>query len=73
MSNNKKEALKTLSEREDIIITKADKRDGVVIIDVDDYVREAYRQLDNTEFHKKLPNDTTEITRTEVNTSIDEL
>ena len=44
-----------------------------MIIDVDDYAREAYRQLDNTEFHKKLPNDTTELNRTKINKSIEEL
>ena len=69
----KKDAWKTLSKRENIIITKVDKGGGVVILDVDDYVREANRQLDNTEFYKKLPNDTTEINRSKVNTSINEL
>ena len=33
--------MKTLLEREDIILTKADKRGAVVIINVDDYVKEA--------------------------------
>ena len=37
------------------------------------YIREANRQLDNTEFYKKLPNDTTELNKTKVNTSIEEL
>ena len=70
--NKKKYALKTLSKREDII-TKADTGGAVVIIDVDDYLKEASRQLGNTEFHKKLPNDTTELNRTKVNKSIEEL
>ena len=68
-----KDALKTLSKREDIVITKADKGGAVVIIDVDGYVKEANQQLENTEFYKKLPNDTTELTRTKVDTSIEEL
>ena len=52
-------ALQNLSKRDDIIITKADKGGAVVI--VDDYVQEANRKLDNKEFYKKIPIDTTEI------------
>ena len=73
LSKKEKDALKTLSKREDIIITKADKGGAVAIIDVHDYVKEANRQLDNTEFYKKLPNHTTELNRTQVNTYIEEL
>ena len=58
MSKKEKDALKVLYKREDIIITKADKGDAAVIIDIDDYVKE---QLDNTEFYNKLPNDTTKL------------
>ena len=41
--------MKELSEREDIIITKADKDGAVVIVDVKDYIKEAEQQLNNTE------------------------
>ena len=41
--------MKELSEREDIIITEADKGGAVVIVDVKDYIKEAERQLNNTE------------------------
>ena len=41
LSKRERDALKTLLEREDIILTKADKRGAVVIINVDDYVKEA--------------------------------
>ena len=41
LSKKERDALKTLLEREDIILTKADKRGAVVIINVDDYVKEA--------------------------------
>ena len=37
LSKKEKNALKTLSKREDIIITKADKGGAAVFIDVDDY------------------------------------
>ena len=49
MSKKENDALKNLSKREHII-TKADKGDAVVIIDVDGYVQKANRQLGNTEF-----------------------
>ena len=65
--------MQNLSKRDDIIITKADKRGAAVIVDVDDYVQEANRQLDNNEFYKKLTTDTTEINRIKVNRTISEL
>lgn len=40
LSIKEKDALKTLFEREDIIITKANKGGPVVIIDADDYDKE---------------------------------
>ena len=55
------------------IITKADKGDAVVIVDVDDYVQVANQQLDNKDFYKKLTIDTTKIDRIKVNRTINEL
>ena len=46
--------LEPLKKRDDIIITKADKGGAVVIISLKDYIKEAKRQLDNTEFYTKL-------------------
>ena len=43
LTKNETYALKQLSQRDDIIITKADKGGEVAIIDVDDYIREANR------------------------------
>ena len=51
--------MKELSEREDIIITKASKGGAVVIMDVKDYIKETERQLNNTENFKKLQEDPT--------------
>ena len=53
------EAMKDLSTRDDIIISKADKGGAVVIQDLDDYLAEANRQLENTEFYKKVDRDLT--------------
>ena len=50
----------SLKNRDDIIITKADKGGAVVILDVKDYLAEANRQLENTEFYKKIDVNLTE-------------
>ena len=65
--------MKDPSIRDDIIITKAGKGGAVVIIDVDDYLNEANRQLNNKEFCKEIPNDPTELNRKKVNNAIKEL
>ena len=46
-------ALESFKKRDDIIITKADIG-VVVIISLEDYIKEEKRQLDNTEFYTKL-------------------
>ena len=53
---NKKEskALNDLKDRDDIIITKADKGGAVVINDVDNYIKEANRQLSNRNHYRKV-------------------
>ena len=40
--------------RNDIIITLADKGGALVIIDVNDYVKEAHRQLKDKDFYAEL-------------------
>ena len=51
--------LQELSEREDIIITKFDKGGATVIWDFIDYITEAYAQLNNNHFYRKLDADPT--------------
>ena len=46
-------SLHKFRKRDDIIVTKADKGGAVVLINDDDYMKEAKRQLDNTEFYTK--------------------
>ena len=46
--------MRELSEREDIIITKAGKYGAAVIVDVKDYIKEAERQLNKTKNYRKL-------------------
>ena len=64
LTKGDRKSLQNLSERDDIVITKADKGGVVVIIDAKDYIREAESQLkkevkyDPTETHSRLTNDT---------------
>ena len=54
LTKSERTSMKELSEREDIIITKADKVVAAVIVDVKDYIKEAERQLNNAENYRKL-------------------
>ena len=72
LTKNETDALQQLSQRDDILITKVDKGGAVLIMDVDDYIRDANRQLNNTDFYKKIPNDPTESNRNKVNNTVNE-
>ena len=52
-------AVKELSKREDIIINNADKGGAVVIVDTNDYIKEAERQLDDKDNYHILLQDPT--------------
>ena len=49
LSVKEQKALQELQSSDDIVITEADKGGAVVILDVEDYIKEAERQLHNTE------------------------
>ena len=66
-------ALEELTKRNDIIITKADKGGAIVIQDVEEYIKEANRQLHNKEYYKKVNKDLTNMHNTHVNEAINEL
>ena len=70
-TKNERTSMKELSEREDIIITKADKVGAVVIMDVKDYIKEAEQQLDNTKNYRKLQEDPTTTNMELVNDAIE--
>ena len=72
LTKNETDALQQLSQRNDIIIKKADKGGVAVITDVDYYIRESNQQLNNTDFYKKIPNDPTKSKRNKVNNTINE-
>lgn len=56
-TQNEKQALCNLQQRNDIIIKPADKGSAVVILYRTDYIAEAERQLNNTMHYEKLDRD----------------
>ena len=52
-------SLEELSKRDDIIITNADKGAAIVIMDIDKYISQAQRQLNDENSYKKLRTDPT--------------
>ena len=65
--------MKKLSEREDIIITKADKGGAIVIVGVKDYIKETEWQLNNTKNYRKLQEDPTTTNMKLVNDTIERI
>ena len=72
LTQGEKKAMASLKDREDIIISKADKGGAVVIQNVDDYIKEAERQLGDTEFYQKVDRDLTTDHTNQINTTIDQ-
>ena len=56
---------------DDIIITKTDKGGAVVILDVENYIKEAHRQLNDEQCYKRLDNDPTKHHAVKVHEAID--
>ena len=54
LTKNERTSMKKLSREEDIIITKVNKGGAVVIVDVQGYIKEAERQLNNIKNYRKL-------------------
>ena len=73
LTKRERKTLKELADRNDIIITKANKGGAVVIIDVKDYIKEAEHQLTNKDSYKKLQYDPTQTHSRLVNDTITRL
>ena len=67
LNHREKMALRNLRSNKDIIITKADKGSSVVVLDTDDYITEALRQLNDTTAYTPLPHDPNPQFREEIN------
>ena len=66
LTKSELEALLNLQKRNDIIITKADKGGAVIILDIQDYIDEANRQLNDNNNYEQLDFDPTELQRNRV-------
>ena len=53
-SDGELRALKDLKDREDLIFKKADKGNAIVIMQREFYIQEALRQLNDTEYYRKI-------------------
>ena len=59
LSIEERHALKDLKENSNIIIKKADKGSSIVVMNKDDYISEAERQLSDPKFYKEIATDIT--------------
>ena len=59
LSKQERIGLKQLRDNPDIVIKKADKGSAVVVMNTTHYLREGYRQLQDTNFNQKIPHDIT--------------
>ena len=57
LTKEEREALYSLKDDPSIIIKGADKGSGVVVSDREDYLKEAYRQLDDKEGYEQFSDD----------------
>ena len=71
LTKDERKAWQELSERDDIIIKKADKGGAAVIVDVKYYTREAESQLKNKYNYDRLKHDSTETRNRLVNDTIE--
>ena len=54
LTNTERAALRNLSSNNDIVITKADKGDTVVVMDMEQYTELAYKHLNDPDTYDKL-------------------
>ena len=66
-----RKALDELRDRTDLVITNADKGGAVVIQDIENYIKEANRQLNDTNFYKKYEIDLTNLHCDKVNRTVE--
>ena len=59
LTRPERKAVNSLEKRDDIIITISDKGGAIVIIDVNDYLTEAYPQLKDEDFYAELTHNLT--------------
>ena len=73
LSSSERLTLKSLKERNDILITTADKGGKVVILDKEEYKTNCIDQLNNKEFYKEIENNPTEDICNEINSTVNNM
>ena len=73
LSKKETKALNDLKDRENIVVTKADKGGAIVVTDVSDYIEEANRQLSNRTVYKKVEENPTSLHAAYVDNTIEGL
>ena len=73
LPREQREALKSLRSRKDIIIKPADKGSGVVVMDRQQYIDEAMRQLTNRTNYETLDSDPTGNFCKEIQETLDDM
>ena len=66
ISRDESTAIRNLNNNKDIIIKPADKGGAIVLLNKEDYLREAYRQLSDSLTYKELNKDPTNKTNAEI-------
>ena len=66
-------ALDELKNTDDLIITQADKGGSTVIWGIEEYLQEAYSQLNNTAYYEELPSDPSSTHQNIINNSLNKL
>ena len=72
LTKSELQAIEELRGRDDIVITKAEKGDAVVIMHVERYVAEANRELSDNNFYRKLNHDPTPTYAERINNTIEQ-
>ena len=70
LSSSERQTLKSLKNRNDIIITNADKGGKVVVMDRNTYIENCENQLNDNEFYMKIEQDPTTNTINEIQSEI---
>ena len=59
ISQHEKSIISEFSKWEDLVFTKADKGEATVILDVEDYIEKANKQLKDEDYYKRISHDLT--------------
>lgn len=73
LSKGEQKALKRLQRNKDIVLKPADKGSSVVVLNRANYIKEGYRQLDNPNHYKKIPDPIYPKVTNKLNSALDKI